>query len=260
MRFTVTLTLCAFILALSLSAQDKVVKAVAPDRTYSNKVPAETATRTKGTHLGVAIAKLPGSLSRQLDLPDGIGFLVESILKGSPAEQAGISRHDVLVKLEDQWLVNGSQLAVLLNMRSAGETVALSLYRKGKMMTLPLVLKESHYSVPSDLPNRNLEMLLQQSRSPIKVADASERVVSVDYAKGKVQLGRQQGELYLTVKNTYGNMIFQAPVGTPEDLAKVPEQWRIFVPILTKALDDYKPRRRPRIVRPRNFSKPNLEK
>ncbi len=259
MRIILVTLLCALPFTFALTAQEKVVKAVTPNRSAA-QLKSDIAPRAKGTQLGVVVGKLPKSLSGQLDLPDGIGFLVRSILKGSPAEEAGILKHDVLVKLEDQWLVNGSQLAVLLNMRSSGETVNLSLYRKGKMVTVPLMLKESHYNVASAVPDRNFEELLQQSRSPIKVADASERVVSVDYAKGKVQLGRQEGTLYLTVKNTQGTMIFQAPVGTPEDLAKVPEQWRIFVPILTKALDDYKPRRRPRIVRPRIPSTPNSKK
>ncbi len=55
--------------------------------------------------LGVQLAKPEPSMVAHLpDLPKGMGFLVSSVDRGGPADQAGVATFDVIWKLDDQML------------------------------------------------------------------------------------------------------------------------------------------------------------
>jgi hypothetical protein len=55
----------------------------------------------KAAFLGVATSPAPDTLRAQLDLPRGVGLVVDFVEKDSPAEAAGLKVHDVLEKLDD---------------------------------------------------------------------------------------------------------------------------------------------------------------
>lgn len=111
----------------------------------------------KGAFLGVHATAATPVLRRQLQLPDGVGLVVEFIEPGSPAGQAGVEQYDVLHKLNEQVLVNGEQLAVLVRTFKAGEEVKLTLVRDGKPTTLTAKLAEK------DLPPLPQVLDLQQN-------------------------------------------------------------------------------------------------
>jgi hypothetical protein len=84
------------------------------------------------TYLGVSASPAPDTLRRQLQLPDGIGLVVSSVERGSPAEQAGLKQYDILHKIDDQLLVNTEQLSVLVHTFKPGQEVKLRIVRGGK--------------------------------------------------------------------------------------------------------------------------------
>lgn len=82
-------------------------------------------------YLGVATSPLEPRLARHLDLPKGVGLVVEQVaddgvLKGK------VEEGDVLHKLNDQLLVTPEQLAILVRMQKPGTEVALTVVRRGK--------------------------------------------------------------------------------------------------------------------------------
>ncbi len=99
------------------------------------------------SYLGVRTSRLDGVTSHQLGLVAGVHLQVDRVMPGSPAEEAGILPYDVLLKFEDQILVNPDQLKALVRMRNPGETVSLSLVRQSKRLNLSVELIES----PADL-------------------------------------------------------------------------------------------------------------
>lgn len=98
--------------------------------------------KVKATYLGVAVSPIPGMLRKHLDLPEGVGLLVDHVDPDSPAKAAGIEKCDVLHKLDDQILINFHQLAVLVRTFKPGDEVKLALLRKGKPRILPVKLVE----------------------------------------------------------------------------------------------------------------------
>ena len=72
---------------------------------------------------------------------------MEQVAPGSPAEDAGLKLYDVLLKFDDQLLINPEQLKTLVRMRNPGERVSLSILRQSKPVTLSVELIEAPESV-----------------------------------------------------------------------------------------------------------------
>ena len=208
---------------------------------------------TAGTpRLGVKIARLEQAMGEQLGLPRGVGFLVASVMEGSPAEIAGLKEHDVLLRFEDQWLINGYQLRVLLGMKQPGDSVTFHYVRKGEQASTHVVLGQNPgASAVADMSDQDLSEMLHGRTLPIDVTDSSQRTATVSNDKGTAILTRQAGVFHLVITDPMGGELFQGPVDSAEDLAEVPAGWTSFVPVLKRTLKDYRVKRRPRIVRPR---------
>ncbi len=99
----------------------------------------------KVTYLGVATSPADETVGRQLNLPEGVGLVVNYVEPKGPAKDA-LRKHDVLHKLGDQILINPPQLAVLIRMHKAGETASLTVIRGGKSQAVDVTLGEE--SVP----------------------------------------------------------------------------------------------------------------
>src|SRR6266498_5374525 len=100
--------------------------------------------------LGVETSQVPTVVSEQLGLSKGLGLVVEYIVPDSPAAVAGVQQNDILKMLNDQILVEPSQLRKLLQTFSEGTDVTLTILRKGQeqKVTVKLTKKEvpQHHS------------------------------------------------------------------------------------------------------------------
>jgi serine protease Do len=96
------------------------------------------------TYLGVETSQVPDVVSEQLGLAKGLGLVVEYVEPNSPAASAGIQQNDILKMLNDQILIEPSQLRKLLQTFSEGTEVTLTILRKGKeqKLTTKLAKKE----------------------------------------------------------------------------------------------------------------------
>ena len=105
--------------------------------------------------LGVETSQVPTVVSEQLGLSKGLGLVVEYVVPDSPAAVAGIQQNDILKMLNDQILIEPSQLRKLLQTFSDGTDVTLTILRKGQeqKVTVKLTKKERpqrHSWAPGD--------------------------------------------------------------------------------------------------------------
>ena len=104
----------------------------------------EKAPKVPMTFLGVETSQVPDVVSEQLGLAKGLGLVVEYVVPNSPAASAGIQQNDILKMLNDQILIEPSQLRKLLQTFSDGTDVTLTILRKGQeqKITVKLAKKE----------------------------------------------------------------------------------------------------------------------
>jgi serine protease Do len=96
------------------------------------------------TYLGVDTSQVPTVVSDQLGLAKGFGLVVDYVEPNSPAATAGVQQNDILKMLNDQILVEPSQLRKLLQTFPEGTEVTLTVLRKGQeqKLTAKLARKE----------------------------------------------------------------------------------------------------------------------
>ncbi len=91
------------------------------------------------TYLGVMAKPLDETLAEQFGLPNDTGLVVADVSEESPAA-AVLKRHDILLKLNDQILINQPQLGVLVRNQKEGDEVTLTFIRGGKQTTAKVKL------------------------------------------------------------------------------------------------------------------------
>jgi len=104
----------------------------------------ENAPKVPMTFLGVETSQVPNVVSEQLGLTKGLGLVVDYVVPNSPAASAGVQQNDILKLLNDQILMEPTQLRKLLQTFSEGTEVTLTILRKGQeqKITVKLAKKE----------------------------------------------------------------------------------------------------------------------
>ncbi len=113
--------------------------------------------RVRQAFLGAQTLEVGGWLAEALDLPVKDGLLVEEVTRGGPAATAGLhggdrqamagmrriaTGGDLIVAIDGQKIANQFDLNVALNRKRPGDTVAVTVYRGGKKIDVPVKLGE----------------------------------------------------------------------------------------------------------------------
>lgn len=93
-------------------------------------------------YLGVLTGPVSRELRSQFGLAEGFGLQIAEVMPDSPAAAAGLKEHDVLVKFEDQQLVNMEQLQTLVRSRKKNDQVSLTVITGGQQKQLSVTIGE----------------------------------------------------------------------------------------------------------------------
>ena len=103
------------------------------------------------TFLGVETSPVSPTLVAQLGLTEGYGLVINQVVPDSPAAGA-LKPHDILLKLDDQLLIEQRQLAVLIRNHKENDEVTLTYLRGGKQATAKVKLAKHEVPKMSALP------------------------------------------------------------------------------------------------------------
>lgn len=104
--------------------------------------------------VGIAMEPVPPQLRSHFDIAEGFGVMVAMVLEDSPAAKAGIKAHDLVLKVDDQRVVNMEQVKALISSGKKGDSVKLTLISKGQEKTVDVTLDEQVMPVASGEPIR----------------------------------------------------------------------------------------------------------
>jgi len=110
-----------------------------------------TTGRVERGWLGVSIQEVTPELASSFELAEAGGALVASVAPGSPAEQAGIRRGDVIVAYEGREVVDSHQLPAMVAESEVGSDARVTVLRDGGRRDLRVKIAE----LPDD-PERRL--------------------------------------------------------------------------------------------------------
>jgi len=93
--------------------------------------------------LGVMIQELNQSLASAFDLPRPAGALVSQVMRGSPAEKAGLQTGDVIQAVDGREIVSSAELPSIVGMSVPGSTIDLAVWRDGKPLSIQATLGDT---------------------------------------------------------------------------------------------------------------------
>lgn len=218
--------------------------------------------KEKVTFLGVETMPVNKTLIEQLQLPTGAGLVVRRVVTDSAAA-AVLKPHDILLKFDDQILIDQHQLGVLTRTRKDGDEVTLTYVRAGKQATAKVKLTQrevpKHVDVlrhrihgPGGGPlghtqsfrmaprgdrqhvERVLELMKRgggPGRAPVNIRIDREkgpgvRAVSVDSGNSNLVFSDEAGSLELTIKGEEKTLVAKDATGKQQFSGPVgtPEQ------------------------------------
>ena len=197
--------------------------------------------RRQASWLGVNIMRLPPEVRAQLPgLAPRVGFVIKSLDRGGPAENAGLKPNDVLWKINGQILVNEAQLWVLLGIWKPGEVVEVEYFRGGRPATAKLTLGEAPppggFTVtPSDLP---FVVGPPGIGMPLHIVNVPRREASIEHDDGRAVLTFDQSGFHVKITDSKGKSLYDGPLFDANRNIQVPEVWKKRVESLYSTLTE----------------------
>lgn len=94
-------------------------------------------------YLGIRPSAVQPFMAAQLQdvLPKNTGLVVATVSKGSPADEAGIRRHDIIVSVDKTTISTSAELRKAVTQTKPGQTVKFTIIRSAKKQTLDVKLR-----------------------------------------------------------------------------------------------------------------------
>lgn len=93
-------------------------------------------------HLGVGVIDISPGLAVAFGLAAERGAGISDVASGSPAEAAGLTREDIIVRIANEPVANSGDLLQALNAHVPGETVTIEFFRENERRQAEVTLAE----------------------------------------------------------------------------------------------------------------------
>jgi hypothetical protein len=90
--------------------------------------------------LGINMVPLTDEVREELELDEGEGVLVQRVIEGTPAAEAGLQENDVIVEVEGHRPATAETVREALKGKNPGDTVSMSIRREGKSKSIKVKL------------------------------------------------------------------------------------------------------------------------
>jgi serine protease Do/serine protease DegQ len=146
--------------------------------------------------IGVEISDLNPTMAKNLGIDATEGALIGRVVKGSPAESAGIKAGDVVTALNGKQLHSSADLRNRLGLLPVGTTVELAVNRDGKKMNIKVTIGKSPKAEVAKAAEREE---LQGATFESADSDKGVRVTDVSRGSNAWQIGLRPRDLIVAV-------------------------------------------------------------
>lgn len=227
---------------------------------------------------GATLVSVPDAVREQIDVPDGVGLLVDSIEPGSPAAAAGLKRFDILTRFNDQIVCNVDQLAAVIKLRKPGP-VPVTILRGGRERKIQVALPEADPAddraplaeapgpapgfppgfapgagnLPGDLQKQMEGLTRQLRQQPFGAGGGRSRTTRMSVSpQGNerfdtesdgattIEIRQSAGKLTVEIRGADGARIHAGKLDTDADRRRVPEKYRARVERLVEEVTGFR--------------------
>jgi serine protease Do len=173
-------------------------------------------------YLGVNIQPVSSAMAESLGLKSASGAMIDEVIPGTPAAEAGLKSGDVITKLNGKGIEETADLGRWIGSFKPGDEVELTLMRDGTEKTLEATLAEHKSAMVSKAENpeksqdgavSTLGVALARADEVAGAGDKGVAIVAVDPNGAGAANGLTTGDVILEVAGK--------PVSTPEEVKSV---------------------------------------
>jgi len=96
--------------------------------------------------LGVQGGELNSAVSKDLGVSEKSGFYVQSVVKNSGAEKAGLAKGDIIIRLDNTQIATFADLSGFVNSKRPDDVIKVTFVRNGKAMETPVKLGKNEFA------------------------------------------------------------------------------------------------------------------
>ena len=166
--------------------------------------------------LGVEIKQIDGAIMKQFSLPDKDGALVNSVMKGSPSEKAGLKRGDIIREFDGKKITNIQELQSAVAATTPKKKILLKIIRDSKEQLVDLIIAEMPEESELSKGQDNAESAREDTAAwlGMEVGDITDKsrkqydipneeigviVVSVDSGEKAAEIGLAEGDIIKSI-------------------------------------------------------------
>ena len=124
--------------------------------------------------LGVYIQEVTQDIAESLGMDEPKGALVSEVIKGSPAEEAGIKRGDVIIGFGGKEVKTSRELPAMVASTEVGKVVDVKILRDGKPITLKV--KIGKMPEEGEITAKTEEGVLEEEKIGLRVQNLSKEI------------------------------------------------------------------------------------
>jgi Do/DeqQ family serine protease len=155
--------------------------------------------------LGVGIQPMTPDLAKSFGLKENEGVLISQVMKGSPAEKAGLKEGDVILEMDGQKFDDHRQLQRMIGETPVGKTLEFTVIRDQKRLTVKVTIGEmpSEEKVAKATEQKsdlgiNVQKLTPQLAERLGLPEAKGVLVSkVDQRSPAARAGLRKGDVII---------------------------------------------------------------
>jgi serine protease Do len=180
--------------------------------------------------LGVSIQEVTSDLAEEFSVKDLKGALVSGVMKGSPAEKAGIKQGDVILQFNGKTIEDTGHLRNMVSQTPVGSRVKVAILRQKKELEMEVVIAELPKKMAEASGGEGDSGDAREEESAL-LSGMTVRELTPELARG---FGLEEGEKgVVVIKVETGSRLYEAGI-RPGDLILQINQKNV------STLEDYK--------------------
>lgn len=155
-------------------------------------------------YLGISVQSLTEELAEDLGLEGSIGVLVSAVDEGSPAEEAGLKRGDVIEAINQQLILNEEERYLsITRLLNKDQAVTFQTFRKGKRENLRLKIRELQWKYT--MPGWGITVEQLDRKTGRKYRQRGVVVSKINRRSTLAKLGLRRGDLIYQISSRISN-------------------------------------------------------
>lgn len=178
--------------------------------------------KVKRGYVGVQFVELNPDVAQEKGIKTTNGLLVNELVQGGGAQQAGIRKDDIITKVEGNTVYESSDLQEKVARLQPGDKINLTVLRDGKEQTIAVTLKADNGSALATTRTKSAEEIynkLGASFAPLTAAQKQKYHMSSGVLVTQVRQGRMFDELEIE-EGSVITSVNKVPVNSPSDIDK----------------------------------------